>query len=99
MTVALLFLQTIDWVIGQLPIVGDLILGKDSNLFALYFRLEGPWLTPTARLVTPEAIQTPTDWATKVIGGGMAQLKKLFSRDDSRSEGDRDEKSGATKDQ
>jgi hypothetical protein len=99
MTVALLFLQTIDWVIGQLPIVGDLILGKDSNLFALYFRLEGPWRTPTARLVTPEAIQTPTDWATKVIGGGMAQLKKLFSRDDSRSEGDRDEKSGATKNQ
>lgn len=97
MTVALLFLQTVDWVIEQLPIVGDLILGKDSNLFALYFRLEGPWQTPTARLVTPEAIQTPTDWATKVIGGGMAQLKKIFSRDDSRSEGDADEESSTTK--
>jgi len=84
MTVALLLLQTVDRMIERLPILRDLVLGKDRSLVAIYFRLEGPWEEPRARLVTPDAIKAPRDWAAKVIGIGVRKLKNLFSSGESR---------------
>ena len=59
-TVALLFLQTVDRFIQQLPILRDLVLGKDQSLVTVYFHLEGPWRDPEANLVAPEAVQSAT---------------------------------------
>lgn len=99
MTVALLFLQTVDWLIEKLPILRDLVLGKDRNLVALYFRLEGPWEDPKARLVTPAAIQAPTDWAARIIGSGVERLIDLFSIGESRAKSQTDDDAGQTQDQ
>ncbi len=99
MTVALLLLQTVDWMIEKLPIVRDLVLGKDRSLVAIYFRLEGPWEKPRARLVTPGAIRAPTDWAARMIGSGVAKLIGLFSIGESRTESPTDDDAGQTQDQ
>ena len=88
MTVALLFLQTVDWMIEKLGPVGDFILGEDKSLVTLYIRLDGPWRDPRARLVTP-----------KLIDRGVARLKQLFSIGQSTPQTDTDENSSQDKDQ
>lgn len=77
MLVALLFLETVDRVIGSLPIVRNLMLGKDENLIGLYLRLTGPWAEPQASIVAPGAMQTAIDWATTIVGGSIKQLLRL----------------------
>ncbi len=99
MTVALLFLQTVDWMIEKLPILRDLVLGKDGSLVALYFRLEGPWEDPRVRLVTPGAIRATTDWAARIIGSGVERLIDLFSIGESRAESPTNDDAGQTQDQ
>ncbi len=78
MVMALLFLQTVDRMIEQLPVLRDLILGKDRSLVAIYFKLDGPRADIQARLLAPDAIRTATDWTTTVIATGVAQLRKIF---------------------
>ncbi len=85
--------------IEKLPILRDLVLGKDRSLVAIYFRLKGPWADPRARLVTPGAIQAPTDWAARMIGSGVGKLIDLFSIGESRAESQTDDNAGQTEDQ
>lgn len=91
MVLALLFLQTVDRVIGQVPLVRDLVLGEDGSLLALYFKLEGPWKAPQGRLLAPSAVGTAAGWAGKIIGAGAKQLWKLLPVGRASPEGEADE--------
>ncbi len=78
MTIALLFLQTVDRVINQLPILRDVVLGKNKSLLTVYFKIEGPWRDPSARLLPPEMIQNATGWTGRVISGGVRQFRRII---------------------
>lgn len=78
LVVAVLFLQTVDKLLGALPIVRDIVLGPDKNLLAAYFQLSGPWSEPNARILAPRAIQTAFGLLTSVIKGSVKQLIKLI---------------------
>jgi hypothetical protein len=78
MVVALLFLQTVDTMLERVPLFGSWVLGRDKNLIALYFQLEGPWENPSGRVVTPGAIQTATGWAGRLLGGGVRRIRDLL---------------------
>lgn len=78
MIVALLFLQTVDRVIGQLPVLKELILGKDGSLVTLYFSVEGPRDDLRAQLLAPDAVTRAGDWTAKMISGGVSRLKSLL---------------------
>ena len=43
MVMGLYFFRTIDTVLGSVPIVNRILLGKDSNLIGAYVALTGPW--------------------------------------------------------
>lgn len=76
--VALLFLQTLDSVIGSLPIVRNVMLGKDRNLLALYFHMYGPrddmFVTPLA----PERVRDIVGFASSAVMKGVRTLGKLI---------------------
>lgn len=76
--VALLFLQTLDSVIGSLPIVRNVILGKDKNLLALYFHMYGPrddmFVTPLA----PERLRDIVGFASSAVMKGVRTLGGLI---------------------
>ena len=55
MLVALLFLRTLDGVIGSVPFVGKWVLGEDRSLLTMGFRMRGPVGSPS---FTPEAPAT-----------------------------------------
>jgi uncharacterized protein YhdP len=76
--VALLLFNPVDWVIGTVPVVGDWILGKDRNLVALYFRLEGPWASPDGSYVPPQTLRTAGGWTERIIVGGIRRLRDLL---------------------
>ncbi len=76
--VALLFLQTLDTVIGSLPIVRNVILGKDSNLLALYFRLEGPRDDMGVTPLPPERVRNIVGFASSAVMSGVRTLGKLI---------------------
>jgi hypothetical protein len=54
--VGLFFLEPVDWVIGKIPLLSDLLLGADRNLFSAYIALEGPWERPDARLIPTKTL-------------------------------------------
>ncbi|MCP4004528.1 MAG: AsmA-like C-terminal region-containing protein [bacterium] len=89
MVVALLFLQTVDKLLGSVPIVRDVVLGKNRNLLATYFRLDGPRTNPRARILAPSALNT----ATGVISGGLRRLRNLIpiGRSAKKEDGKKDE--------
>ncbi len=76
--VALLFLQTLDTVIGSLPIVRNVMLGRDRNLLALYFRLYGPrddmFVTP----LPPERLRDIVGFASDAVMTGVRTLGRLI---------------------
>jgi hypothetical protein len=76
--VALLFLETLDSVIGSLPIVRNVILGRDRNLLALYFHMYGPrddmFVTPLA----PERLRDIVGFASSAVMKGVSALGKLI---------------------
>jgi hypothetical protein len=76
--VALLFLQTLDSVIGSLPIVRNVILGKDRNLLALYFRLEGPRDDMGVTPLPPERVRNIVGFASSAVMKGVRTLGKLI---------------------
>ena len=78
LVVAVLFLQTVDKLLGALPIVRDIVLGPDKNLLAAYFQLSGPWSEPDATILAPRAIQTAFGLLTGAIKGSVKQLIKLI---------------------
>jgi hypothetical protein len=75
--IALLLLQTVDWMIEGLPIVRDLVLGKDRSLVTVYIRLEGPRDDLRARLVPPETIRVTTDVTARIVRRGVSELRRL----------------------
>ena len=76
--VALLFLETLDSVIGSLPIVRNVILGKDRNLLALYFRLEGPRDDMSVTPLAPERVRDLVGFASSAVMKGVRSLGKLI---------------------
>ena len=76
--VALLFLQTLDSVIGSLPIVRNVILGKDRNLLALYFRLKGPRDDMGVTPLPPERVRDIVGFASSAVMAGVRTLGKLI---------------------
>jgi len=76
--VALLFLKTLDSVIGSLPIVRNVILGKDRNLLALYFRLDGPRDDMRVTPLPPERIRDAVGFASDAVMKGVRTLGKLI---------------------
>ena len=65
--VALLFLETVDKLIGAIPIVGDMLLGEDQNLLSTWFRVDGPWNAPRAHMMAPAAISAAAGAITGTI--------------------------------
>jgi hypothetical protein len=78
LVVALLFLQTLDSVIGTLPIVRNVILGSDRNLLALYFRLQGPRDDMTVTPLPPERVRDIVGFASSAVMKGVRTLGKLI---------------------
>ena len=76
--VALLFLQTLDSVIGSLPIVRNVVLGKDQNLLALYFRLDGPRDDLRVTPLAPERVRDVVGFASDAVMKGVRTLGKLI---------------------
>ena len=76
---AFMFLQTVDKMIELVPIIGSWVLGEDDNLVTIYVRVKGPWASPSASLVPPQSVRTAAGWAERMIGAGVAQLRKILS--------------------
>ncbi len=76
--VALLFLQTLDSVIGSLPLVRNVVLGKDENLLALYFRLDGPRDDLRVTPLAPERVRNVVGFASEAVMMGVRTLGKLI---------------------
>ena len=76
--VALLFLRTLDSVIGSLPIVRNVILGKDRNLLALYFRMKGPRDDMVVTPLAPESVREIVGFASSSVMKGVRALGKLI---------------------
>ncbi len=73
MELAFLFLQTVDRVLGTLPILGSWVLGDDQSLVGVYLHLDGAWDDPRVRPVPPDAVQA-AGWAVNLVAGGASQL-------------------------
>ncbi len=76
--VALLFLQTLDSVIGSLPFVRNVILGNDRNLLALYFRMDGPRDDMRVTPLPPERVRDVVGFASSAVMKGVRTLVKLI---------------------
>ena len=85
MVVAVLFLQTVDKLLGAIPIVRNIVLGPDKNLLATYFHISGPWGEPKATILAPRAIQTVFGLLTGAIKGSVRQLIKILPLPGSRN--------------
>jgi hypothetical protein len=83
--VALLFLRTVDRVIGVVPGVGQWVLGPDRSLVALYFQLQGPWDDPTGLPLPPTALTTAAGWAGRLLGGGVQRILDVLGAKPPRS--------------
>jgi hypothetical protein len=94
MVLAFFFLQTIDKVIGTVPVVGDWMLGDDQSLVAIYLHITGPWEEPNVRPLPPDSVATAAGWAVNLVASGANQLIRfIFPRepaDDDESEGEED---------
>ncbi len=86
--VALLFLKTLDSVIGSLPIVRNVILGKDRNLLALYFSLDGPRDDMTVTPLPPERVRNAVGFASDAVMKGVRTLGNLIPTGDAPAEPD-----------
>jgi hypothetical protein len=76
--VALLFLKTLDTVLGTLPIVRNVMLGKNQNLLALYVRLEGPQDDLTVTPLPPETVRNVVGFASESVMKGVRALGRLI---------------------
>jgi hypothetical protein len=76
--IALLFLQTLDSMIGSLPLVRNVVLGKDRNLLALYFRLDGPRDDMRVTPLAPESVRNIVGFASSAVMTGIRTLGRLI---------------------
>ncbi len=74
LVVAILFLQTLDRVIGRVPLLGQMLLGDDGSLLSLGFRVRGPFASPSVTPATPETLQSAADWT----GGWLRRVGDLI---------------------
>lgn len=81
--VGVFFFKTLDAVIGFVPLVNRIVLGKDDNLMAAYFALSGPWKDPSARIL-PSALLTTgpvgivTQGLPDFVRSGVGTLRRLL---------------------
>jgi len=76
--VALLFLQTLDRVLEQVPLVRNVMLGDDQNLIAVYLRVQGPRADPKVTLLPPTTVQNVVGFASKAVVNGVRKLGQLI---------------------
>lgn len=96
MVVAILFLRTLDRLLGALPIVRDIVLGPEKNLLAAYFQITGPWAELDAKFLAPRTIESTFGMLSGVIRGSVRQIIKILplpksggdSKDDASDEKD-----------
>jgi hypothetical protein len=56
LAMGLFFFRTLDSVIGRVPVLNRIVLGKDSNLIGAYVSLTGPWYEMHARVIPGETL-------------------------------------------
>ncbi|MEE9279196.1 MAG: AsmA-like C-terminal region-containing protein [Myxococcota bacterium] len=93
MTVAVLFLRTLDRLLGALPIVRDIVLGPEKNLLAAYFHVSGPMAELDAAFLAPKTIESTFGMLSGAIKASVKQLIKIIPGRRSGDE-DRDTASG-----
>jgi AsmA-like C-terminal region len=76
--VALLFLQTLDRVLEQVPIVRNVVLGDDKNLIAVYLRLQGPRDDLSVTPLPPQTVQSIVGFASNAVVQGVKSLGRLI---------------------
>lgn len=81
--VGVFFFKTLDTVLSKVPLLNQILLGKDENLMAAYFALNGPWKDPTARilpstLLTSGPIGIVTDGLPGFVRSGIGTLRRLL---------------------
>jgi hypothetical protein len=75
---AFLFLETVDRMIGTVPILGQWLLGDDKSLLTLYLKADGPWEDPNVRPLAPGVVESAAGWAVKVVASGANQVRKIL---------------------
>ncbi len=58
--VAIFLFPKLDQVLGKIPILNRVLLGKDANLVAAYFEVKGPWGDPEVKPILLPASAGPT---------------------------------------
>jgi hypothetical protein len=78
LVVALLFLKTLDSVLSSLPIVRNVVLGKNENLLALYVRIQGPHDDLSVTPLAPETVRNVVGFASESVMKGVRALGRLI---------------------
>jgi hypothetical protein len=76
--IALLFMQTLDKLLEQVPIVRNVMLGEDQNLIAVYFRVRGPRDDLSVTPLPPQAVSTIVGFASSAVMDGVRRLGALI---------------------
>ncbi len=66
--VALFFFGKVSSIVGMVPVLSNILLGKDDSLMGAYFEVTGPYDAPTAKLVPSKSL-TETGPARLVLDG------------------------------
>jgi len=78
LVVALLFLQTLDRLLEEVPVVRNVVLGDDENLIAVYLRVKGPRANPSVTLLPPQSVKSVMGFASKAVIAGVKRLGQLI---------------------
>ena len=78
LVIALLFLQTLDRALEQVPIVRNVMLGDDKNLIAVYLRVQGPKDNLTVTPMPPAAVSSVVGFASNAVLEGVKSLERLI---------------------
>ncbi len=84
--IVLFLFRPVDSVIEKIPLLNLLLLGKNENLVAAHFELEGTWSDPKARLVPLRSLtQGPGSLLFETLPNllvrGLQELDSLFARE------------------
>lgn len=83
--VALFFKGNVSRTIGKIPLVRDIVLGKDRAFVSLWFHLDGPWRDPQVRLIPTKTLSSgPTnlifDGVPSFVRGGVEAIGRVADR-------------------
>jgi hypothetical protein len=76
--IALLFMQTLDKLLEQVPIVRNVMLGEDQNLIAVYFRVKGPRDDLSVTPLPPQTVSSIVGFASSAVMDGVRRLGALI---------------------